>query len=263
MGGEREPPVTPVQARAFGAELWPTTVDLRSELADDTAKALPLSHPLPVRLLRLPPGPARFDWLDPGIDCHGVMLLDGLLLGELDAGRAHTGWLLGRHDLIRPSGLHERVLTERVRWRTLAPTAMAVLDHEFGVRAGGIPMVARVLLTRATQTTNWLLSSMLILSSPVVEERLLLLFTLLGERWGRVTADGVVLRLPLTHAILAMLCGARRPSVTIGLHALERDGLLTCAGKGRWILRRERAAAGPDPGGSSCLWQYERALGLN
>lgn len=190
------------------------------------------------------------------------MLLDGLLLGELDAGRAHTGWLLGRHDLIRPSALHERVLTEHVRWRALAPTAMAVLDKEFGVRAGGIPMVSRVLLTRATRTTSWLLASALIRSSPVVEERLLLLFALLGERWGRVTPDGVVLRLPLTHAVLAALCGARRPSVTLGLHALERDGLLSCAGKGRWLLRRDRPMSGHEPCTSSCLAQYERALGL-
>lgn len=243
----------------------PQVTDLRPELCQDSAQLARLHNPLPARVLRLPAGAARFDWFDPDTDCFGVMLLDGLLLAELSAGRAHTGWLLGPQDLVRPSGMRELALTEEVSWRALLPTTLALLDREFGLRAGGVPMVSRVLVARATRTTSWLLASSLILTSPQVEERLLLLFALLGERWGKVSSDGVMLRLPLTHAMLASLCGARRPAVTMALHALRRDGLLSCSEKGQWLLRRAPSLAGNDdsPSGLGSLAQYERALGLS
>jgi CRP-like cAMP-binding protein len=156
--------------------------------------------------------------------------------------------------------MHELALTDRSRWRALTPARVALLDREFALRAGGIPLVSRVLVNRATRTANWLLAKSLIASSPSIDERLLLLFALLGERWGRVTPAGVSLTLPLTHANLAALCGARRPSVTMSLHALERDGLLSCGTKGTWLLRRRN---GSDNGSRvSCLPDYERSLGL-
>src|SRR5437763_5584769 len=117
--------------------------------------------------------------------------------------------------------MHELVLTELARWQALAPTRIALLDREFGLRAGGIPLVARELIRCATRTSTWLLAKSLVLSAPAVGDRLLLLFALLGERWGKVTPRGVVLKLPLTHAMLAALCGTRRPSVTLALHSLE------------------------------------------
>jgi len=68
------------------------------------------------------------------------------------------------------------------------------------------------------------------ISAPLVRDRLLGLFALWAERWGKVMAEGVRIDLPLTHEQPAMLCGARRPSVTVALRSL----------KGRW-------AADPDP----------------
>jgi Crp-like helix-turn-helix domain len=236
-------------------------VDLRSELSETSDALTRLTNPLPARLVHLRPGSVDLDLIDLDADGYGLMLLDGLLLAELDAGRSRAGWLIGAQDLIRPSGLYESVLTEQTRWRALAPTRVVMLDRAFGLRAGGIPMVARTLVTRATRTSNWLLAKSLILSSPVVEERLLLLFALLGERWGRVTTEGVALTLPLTHEMLGTLCGARRPSVTLALHALERGGLLTCGGKGSWLFRRPLTDTGLRR--TSCFSQYERSLGLS
>jgi CRP/FNR family cyclic AMP-dependent transcriptional regulator len=57
---------------------------------------------------------------------------------------------------------------------------------------------------------------------PRVEERLVLLLWHLAERWGRVRPDGVLVPLRLTHEVLGMLVGARRPSVTSSLGGLER-----------------------------------------
>jgi CRP-like cAMP-binding protein len=151
-------------------------------------------------------------------------------------------------------------LTEGTRWRALETTRVALLDYDFGLRAGGIPMVSRALLTLATRTSSWLFAKSLILSSPGIEERLLLLFALLGERWGKVTPGGVSLRLPLTHAVLASLCGSRRPSVTMALHALEREGLLSCTAKGSWLLHGGGAAGGCS---ATSVARYEHALGLS
>jgi hypothetical protein len=236
-------------------------VDLRVELSED-APALPrLAHELPARVIELTPGKVDLDPIEVDGGSFGIMVLEGLLLVELEAGRAHIGWLIGPHDLVRPSGMRELALTSRGRWRALTAARLALLDREFGLRAGGVPLVARVLVNRSTRTANWLLAKSLIASSPSVEERLLLLFALLGERWGRMTAEGVILRLPLTHANLAALCGARRPSVTLALHSLERDELLTCSAKGTWLLRRTGSSdSGTTP---ACLPDYERSLGLS
>ena len=53
-----------------------------------------------------------------------------------------------------------------------------------------------------------------------VDVRLHMLLWHLAARWGRVRSDGTVLRLRLTHAVLADLVAARRPTVTTALSDL-------------------------------------------
>ena len=53
-----------------------------------------------------------------------------------------------------------------------------------------------------------------------VDVRLHMLLWHLAARWGRVRSDGTVLRLRLTHAVLADLVAARRPTVTTALSEL-------------------------------------------
>ncbi|MGE5617350.1 MAG: Crp/Fnr family transcriptional regulator [Candidatus Woesearchaeota archaeon] len=238
---------------------WHEVADLRIELAEDTPLITRLAHPLPARVVELTPGRAALDLIDVGEQPFGLLVLDGLLFVELASGRAHIGWLVGGGDLLRPSGMGELALTERSRWQALSRVRLAVLDRDFGVRAGGVPIVSRALLRRATRTASWLLAKSLIISAPVIEERLLLIFALLGERWGTVTPEGIALKLPLTQANLAALCGARRPSVTTALRSLEREGLLSCRAKGAWLLRRAESGDGSRP---SCFADYERSLGF-
>lgn len=235
-------------------------------------------------------GPRLFDWLpagshstpeprlrahlmhvDPGVidlqaiaapdDCWiGLLILDGLLLVELDAGRAHTGWLMGADDIICPWDMGEISLAGLAVWRALTPVRIALLDREFSLRAGGIPVLARTLVKKTAHTTNWLLAKSLVMASPHVEERILLVFALLGERWGTVNHEGVRLKLPLTHAQLATLCGVRRPSVTLALRSLTVAGFLSRADDGAWLLHRrcpEELKSAP-----ACWSQYSDALGL-
>jgi CRP-like cAMP-binding protein len=55
---------------------------------------------------------------------------------------------------------------------------------------------------------------------------------------GRVRSDGTVLRLRLTHTVLADLVAPRRPTVTTALSELARQGLVRTDGE-TWILPGE------------------------
>jgi len=69
-----------------------------------------------------------------------------------------------------------------------------------------------------------------------IDRRLLVLFWEAANRWGRVTPDGVRVRLPLTHQTLGHLVGSRRPSVSVALSALAARGELVRDGN-EWLLR--------------------------
>jgi hypothetical protein len=59
----------------------------------------------------------------------------------------------------------------------------------------------------------------------------------LAERWGRMGPSGVVVPIELTHGALGRLVGARRPTVTLALGELARDGALVRRNDGSWVLR--------------------------
>jgi CRP-like cAMP-binding protein len=58
----------------------------------------------------------------------------------------------------------------------------------------------------------------------------------LAEDHGRVGRDGVVLKLPVTHELLAEMIGSTRETVTRAVDALERDGFLRRQGR-EYVLR--------------------------
>lgn len=217
---------------------------------------------LATTVLRLEPG--VFD-PSPLIDGHdgwlGLLILDGIIVVELEAGRSRVGWLIGIEDLIRPWQLPEIAFATSPRWRALAETRIAVLDHRFRQRATTTPGLIDELLARAAHTTHWLLAQSLLLSAPSVEERLLLWFTLCGERWGKVTPDGVILELAVTHDLLGALVGARRSTITLALKSLEAWGLLSRNGSQAWLLSPHGDWHASHPG--SCAAHCANALGLN
>lgn len=222
----------------------------------------PDGRSLSARIAHLSPGGTDLESLTGGGDGWlGLLMLQGVLIAETEAGRARVGWAVGEDDLIRPWDLVECPLTRQASWRALTPTKLALLDPAFASQLRSVPALAAVLVERTARTTRWLLAKSLVLSSPVVEERLLLLFALLAERWGRVTSYGVRLDLPVTHELLAVLCGARRPSVTLALRSLTRQELVARGTDGRWILRRD--LDGDGAGRPSCWPQYAEALGLS
>ena len=63
------------------------------------------------------------------------------------------------------------------------------------------------------------------------------MFGLLADRWGRVTPDGIVVDLALTHELIGHLVGGRRPTVTLALAELAESGR---------ARPQERRCLGPD-----------------
>ena len=87
-----------------------------------------------------------------------------------------------------------------------------------------------------------------------VETRLLVLFWHLAERWGRVTPDGISVRLRLPHELLGQLVGCQRASVTTALRHISDSGLLIRRSDGTWLLH------GSPPGELAELnWQVAAA----
>jgi hypothetical protein len=56
---------------------------------------------------------------------------------------------------------------------------------------------------------------------PRAEDRVLVTLRLLADRFGRVTAEGIVIPLSLSHDALGRLTAARRPTITLALRALR------------------------------------------
>lgn len=232
---------------------------LSSPLAPEQTMALGARPPVRSGAVLLEPGSFDVNSLIVPEQCFGLLVLEGLIAAKLELGRARVAWLLGADDLIRPREMGELTLTRGSRWRALTRATVVPVADISGQLPTPNPALVQQLLARATSTSHWLLATTLILSAPSIEERLLLLFAHYGERWGKVTPQGVRLDLPLTHDLLASLSGAQRPTVTIALRSLTKQRLLTRVSRDRWLLVRD-----PDTNGSGRCWrQYADVLGLD
>jgi CRP/FNR family cyclic AMP-dependent transcriptional regulator len=97
------------------------------------------------------------------------------------------------------------------------------------------PEVISGLFARAVRCSRHTLIRMAIVHQPRVTVRPQMLFWELADRWGTVHADGVHVPLELTHAVLADLVAARRPTVTKALGDLTEDGAVAWTGE-HWRL---------------------------
>jgi CRP/FNR family transcriptional regulator, cyclic AMP receptor protein len=168
----------------------------------------------------------------------GLFVLDGLLLRRVEVGKRSACELFGPTDLIRPwdsDGDYEP-LPISVSWLVLKRTRLAVLDTAFMLRIARWPTISSRIVSRVAQRARYLTLTQAVTHLPRAYVRLLILFWLLAERWGRVSTEGVYITLPLTHEVLAMLIGAHRPTVTIALQRLTRAGFLIRERSDRWLL---------------------------
>jgi CRP/FNR family transcriptional regulator, cyclic AMP receptor protein len=215
----------------------PDLADLLSEgeLARARREAL-------ARVQRLSPG--QWDAADahePAEHHRGFLVIDGLLSRTVNVLGRHCVELVGHGDVMRPwswdeVGSHVRA---EVGWTVLEPTSLAVLDHAFVLRIVPWPQLGLELFNRGTRRAHHLAVALAIAHHQRVDDRLRLTLWHLAERWGRVTRDGIVVPLPLSHQRLADLVGAQRQSVTTALGELTRDGSVSRRDEGHWVLHGE------------------------
>ncbi len=189
----------------------------------------------------------------PGGDGFGLLVLDGILCRRVEQGGGRGAELIGPGDVVRPGepALEWSSLELGSSWTALTATRLAVLDRQFVRRAAPFPEVAVALNRRTQDRMGRLVALMSIAGHRRLHARLLRLFEHLADRFGVVCTDGVEIRLPLTHAIIADLVCARRPSVTTALSELVAEGTLTRRAEG-WLLRRP-PSAGPGGRGAASI----------
>jgi CRP/FNR family transcriptional regulator, cyclic AMP receptor protein len=196
------------------------------------------SRDLVTRIVGLEPGNwtplERIGDLPKGL---GLLVLEGLIIRRVGLGGRYGSELLGDGDLLRPwQDEDPGPLPLRTgRWKVLRNGRLAVLDYDFTVRLARYPELIPCLLSRAVRRSRYMAANMAILHQPRIDTRLHMLLWELAVRWGNVSRDGVRLPVRLTHATLAELVAARRPTVTKALGELAESGLVTWTGE-YWLL---------------------------
>jgi CRP/FNR family transcriptional regulator, cyclic AMP receptor protein len=224
-------------------------LDLDPELGDllQPASANDARAELLVKVARLAKGPTLhgLDGTSRSRGHLGLLMIDGLVGRELLTEDMAGLELLGPGDLLRPwqSPSDERLLAADVRWDVLTPTRVAVLDRQAAVRLARYPEVYAVLIERLTDRAQRLAVTQTICQLNRVDQRVLAMLWHLAGRWGRVTADGTLLPLAISHRMLSQLVGARRPTVSTACGELTRQGELVRERDGTWLLTGEPVGA--------------------
>jgi CRP-like cAMP-binding protein len=196
-------------------------------------------------VLRLRPGAWAPDATLEGAPGHfGLLVLDGLLARRVHVGRRACVELLGSGDLLRPwAGAGDGSSIDiDARWVVQEETSLAVLDAAFAARVARYPQIASWLMDRAVRRAHWLAFHLAVGQVTQLQTRLHLMFWYLADRWGRVTPEGIVIPLQLTHNLLGGLVGAHRPATTTALGELASRGIVQRRADGTWLLRGERPA---------------------
>ncbi len=174
----------------------------------------------------------------------GLMVLEGLIARQVMVGEMEAVELVGPGDVLRPWAEVDREIAQHAResWIVTRRARLALLDRSFAVSVSAWPEIAANLSDRISMRVGWMALFSAIQGVRRVDDRLLAILWSYADRWGRVTPGGVLLELELTHRLLAGVIGARRPSVTTALKALEANGALTRRRDRSWLLHGQRPA---------------------
>jgi CRP/FNR family cyclic AMP-dependent transcriptional regulator len=204
---------------------------------------------LTAAVLPLQPGPWEIEKLAGTRPDHiGLLVVEGIVAREVLVWDTVSTELLGPGDVIRPWRLDSggQLLRHSVRWSVLSPSRVALLDRRVAIRIGRYPEVNAVVIDRVVQRSLRLSVTQAISQLNRVDRRLLALFWHLAERFGRMTPDGVVIPMTLSHRMLGQLIGARRPTVSTALSQLAREGTVVRRDDATWLLRGT-AVGVPEP----------------
>ena len=173
-------------------------------------------------------------------DGAGFLVLDGALIRCVTAAHRTSGELLGPGDVLRPC--HDPFFDDEqfsVYYRAISDVRLALIDGRVTRAAALVPELVPALVTTMTRRSGSLSRQLVIVQSQSVETRILVTLNYLAERWGIMTRDGIVLPEFLSHGTLALLLGARRPSVTSAMVRLTGRGEVERRPDGRWLIGRQ------------------------
>lgn len=194
-------------------------------------------------------------WDPPEIDhgATGLLLLRGLMVRTLELGSVSSSEIVGPTDIIRPweNDLIPSVVPSLTSWRVLEAAQVALLDGRVTALIGRWPELSAAVVGRLLRRSRSLAYLMAAQHFVRVEDRLLATLWHLASMWGRVTARGTVVPFRLTHAMLAEIVGAQRPTTTVAIRSLTEQGRLLRDDERRYVLlgkppdwRKERAPVG-------------------
>ena len=228
-------------------------LDLLDRLSPDHAQAA--RRLLIARAERIPAGAWRPDAGAFGAEgAIGLLITSGLALRRVALAHRTGAELLGPGDLLRPwqDDGAPAAYPFSSTWRVLEPLELAVLDAAFAARLARFPELIGELVGRGVARSRRLIGHLVVGQLTAVDQRLLVAFWHLADRWGRVRPDGVVVPVRLTHESLGQIVGARRPSVTAALGRLAERGLVVGRPGGGWLLQgpppEEFVSSGRDTG---------------
>jgi CRP/FNR family cyclic AMP-dependent transcriptional regulator len=203
---------------------------------------------------------ARRAWAEPGVwepsfteedvvGHLGLLVVDGLLIRTATLAGRECSEVVGPGDLVRPWDGEDLVLSVECTsaWRALQPVTFAVLDARFAAQVARWPTITAKLLGRSTQRCRTLVYQATVAHVRHAETRVLLSLWHLADRWGRVTAGGVRVPVPLTHQLLAQLTCLQRPTVSAAVSHLTESGDISREADGGWLLHGDPPAVGGRP----------------
>lgn len=231
-----------------GVRLLDVDPDFGAELTADEMEEAQRHVVFPT--LRLEKGLWEIDRLR---DAHGVrgeprgfIVVAGTVSVDLAiAGQVCTR-LITTRELVLLDGSPVDSIPVEPGWSVLDSAVLAVLDDRLAIIGSRWPDLMNGILKRAAQQVRHALLQQAISQLPRVEDRLLALLWSIADRQGVVRSDGVWVHLPVTHAALAQMIGARRPTVSLGLRALTERGLVR-AENGGWLISPDSIDAFPRP----------------
>jgi CRP-like cAMP-binding protein len=171
----------------------------------------------------------------------GALILEGMILIRIDAGTRSHVELLGPGDVVSPwAGTGPELSPPSVLTASVVARArVALLDRRFAVGTARWPEIHAALLQRSIERCRRLSLQSAVNALPRIEERVEVTLWELAYRFGRMTSEGIVVDLPISHSQLADIVAAQRPSVSTAVIRLEDHGRLQRVARRTWLLRGE------------------------
>ena len=168
----------------------------------------------------------------------GWLIARGLMCREVALCDRHILELLPPGDVLQPpvAAGEGPALGGSVVFTASDETALVELGEPFLRASARWPCLLAEVNRRLEVQRQHLAIQGAIAHLPRAEHRLLLAVRHLADRWGRVTADGTLLPLPLTHEVLGHMTAARRSTVSLAAAALDSDGCLRRLDDGSWLV---------------------------